>query len=260
MAEMRRRGRSAQTANHYVQALQQFLNWIAAEGRVESNPIRGLRRANVDVDRRRRRRALSNVEMNLLIEAARRGPKIEGVSGPDRAILYEIAASTGLRRSELASLTRHSFDLTSAVPTINVTAAYTKNRRDDAIPLHAALVVNLAGWLDTKRHVADDEPLLPVAKRKTGRMMQRDLAAAGVAYVDENGHVADFHALRHTFITNLVQVGRSGQGDQQDGRHAQRAGRHHHAPARSRRCRHWVALGQRAACRPGPALVPNLVP
>jgi len=31
------------------------------------------------------------------------------------------------------------------------------------------------------------------------------LADAGIAYRDDGGRVADFHALRHTFITNLVR-------------------------------------------------------
>jgi Phage integrase family len=34
-------------------------------------------------------------------------------------------------------------------------------------------------------------------------MLKADLAAVGIAYEDEQGRVLDFHALRHTFITNL---------------------------------------------------------
>ena len=38
-------------------------------------------------------------------------------------------------------------------------------------------------------------------------MLQIDLAEAGVPYVDANGLFADFHALRHTYITNLARNG-----------------------------------------------------
>ena len=38
-------------------------------------------------------------------------------------------------------------------------------------------------------------------------MFQPDMEAAGVDYKDAGGRVADFHALRHTFITNLAQGG-----------------------------------------------------
>jgi len=35
----------------------------------------------------------------------------------------------------------------------------------------------------------------------------KDLADAGIEYRDESGRVLDFHALRHTFITNLARGG-----------------------------------------------------
>jgi hypothetical protein len=38
-------------------------------------------------------------------------------------------------------------------------------------------------------------------------MLRRDLEAADIPYEDENGRYADFHCLRHTFISN---IGRSG--------------------------------------------------
>jgi hypothetical protein len=38
-------------------------------------------------------------------------------------------------------------------------------------------------------------------------MFRADLEAAGIEYQDEAGLVADFHALRHTFITNLANGG-----------------------------------------------------
>ena len=38
-------------------------------------------------------------------------------------------------------------------------------------------------------------------------MLRADLADAGIPYKDDAGRVADFHALRHTFITNLASGG-----------------------------------------------------
>ena len=37
--------------------------------------------------------------------------------------------------------------------------------------------------------------------------MQVDLQAAGVEYINAFGLYADFHALRHTFITNMMKAG-----------------------------------------------------
>ena len=60
-------------------------------------------------------------------------------------MLYTIAAYTGLRASELASLMPASFDL--AAKTVTVRAAYSKCRRDDKIPLHASLIGPITAWL-----------------------------------------------------------------------------------------------------------------
>lgn len=38
-------------------------------------------------------------------------------------------------------------------------------------------------------------------------MLRKDLEAAGIPYVDDRGRYADFHSLRHTFITNLASSG-----------------------------------------------------
>lgn len=40
-----------------------------------------------------------------------------------------------------------------------------------------------------------------------GRVLRKDLQDARIAYRDDDGCVVDFHALRHTFITNLARGG-----------------------------------------------------
>ena len=51
--------------------------------------------------------------------------------------------------------------------------------------------------------VADRDPFEPIFKlpyrTNSARMLRGDLEAAGIAYKDDAGRVADFHALRHTF-------------------------------------------------------------
>jgi len=39
------------------------------------------------------------------------------------------------------------------------------------------------------------------------KMLRADLADAGIVYRDDSGRVVDFHALRHSFISNLVAAG-----------------------------------------------------
>jgi len=38
-------------------------------------------------------------------------------------------------------------------------------------------------------------------------MLREDLEKAGVEYLDEQSRYADFHSLRHTFISNLAMSG-----------------------------------------------------
>ena len=59
-----------------------------------------------------------------------------------------------------------------------------------------------------------------VAKKYAGKMLQVDLKAAGVPYVDAKGLFADFHALRHTYITNLARSGVSLVAAQKLARHS----------------------------------------
>ena len=44
-------------------------------------------------------------------------------------------------------------------------------------------------------------------RHRLAEMFRADLEAAGIAYRDGAGLVADFHSLRHTFITNLARGG-----------------------------------------------------
>jgi integrase len=131
---------SAQSRNHYLQAINQSTRWLVRDHRTADNRLAHLRKYNVGTDRRHDRRPLSVDEFRRLIDAAASGPPIETIPAPDRARLYILAAWTGYRRKELASLNRHSFDLAGDPPTLRVLAAYSKNKRSDEIPLRPFVV------------------------------------------------------------------------------------------------------------------------
>ena len=73
----------------------------------QHDPLLHVPMRKVDTDIRHDRRALTDDEEFLkLVEAARKSAKsVEGMTGPERSFLYTMARMTGLRRSELASLT-----------------------------------------------------------------------------------------------------------------------------------------------------------
>jgi integrase len=236
LASLRREGRSAQTYNHYLKSLKTFTRWLVRERRTLVDPITHISRLNVATDRRHDRRALSPDEFSRLLDAARTGKRVEGIRGPDRAMMYVLAAWTGFRKGEIGSLTIQSLDLEGDPPTATVEASFSKRRRRDTQVLHPELAGQLKAWLAAKkRRLRPTEPLFPVCgrvpggtERKTHKMIQRDLEAARnkwfeeaktpaerrtreqtdfLAYCSNAGLYADFHSCRHLFITSLERAG-----------------------------------------------------
>ena len=123
LSGLRDRGLSARTVNKRAAALRQFGKWAQACRRIEHNPFASLPLQKEKLDRRRVRRALTFDEFHSLLRAARTRPLEEarryrvrqGVThaervrllalGRTRALVYSMAATTALRREELAGLT-----------------------------------------------------------------------------------------------------------------------------------------------------------
>lgn len=196
----------ARTYNHYLQAFDTFCNWCVVTKRLLCNPILALERMNTAVDVRHARRALTAEEFNQLIDSARSSEKrIQGFTGEQRARIYTLSYMTGIRKSELASLTPRSFNLDGTPPTVTVEAACSKHRRKDVLPLHPELVALLRLWL---KGVPPAGKLFPqLERRKTWLMVRKDLERGGIQYETVDG-IADFHAAgRHTHITELLRNG-----------------------------------------------------
>jgi integrase len=219
------------TSNDYLIAAKAFCNWLVRDGRLGQNPLAHLQRLNTETDVRRKRRVLSPQELELLIAAAEMSKGRLGLMrGADRAVVYRLAAFTGLRAQEIASLTLRSFALDANPPTVTVDACYSKHRRKDVLPLAEDLRRRLEVYLARREEACRDceERLWPGKwYRKAGEILQRDLAAARAAWlkdaerptelkrlkqgdflrdVDAAQQVVDFHSLRHGFITNLVMA------------------------------------------------------
>ena len=242
----RAEGMSKQTSNHYLTAIGQFCRWLVKTRRLTENPVADLKKLNVQTDRRHDRRALSMEEFSRLLEATKSGRTVEGIVGTDRAMMYVLAAWTGYRKGEIGSLRRSSFDLEGNPPTVTVAANYSKRKRRDVQVLHLMVVEQFREWLLEKQPTAE-AILFPVSakssgyERKTAKMMRVDLAKARatwlaeansaeerqqrensdfLSYRNESGLYADFHANRHTFITNLGRFGVSPKTAQTLARHS----------------------------------------
>jgi integrase len=195
-------GLSVRRSNGYLTTLKGFARWMIDTGQTSESPLRGLRKLNERVDVRRDRRAATADELRQLIATTAASGEAFGMDGPERSLLYRFCAETGLRANEARTLTVGSFDLDGL--TVCVRAGYSKHRATDTVPLRRDLAEALRGHLSGR---------LPATKAfggryrkltdRTSEMLQADLAAAGVAYVDDRGRVFDFHGLRHSFVSNL---------------------------------------------------------
>jgi len=220
LSDLRRSGRSAASSNHYLRAIKMFTRWLVKDRRSPDDPLVHLSQMNVDADRRRIRRPLSMEEFARLLKSAESGPPIQRIPGPDRVVLYILGVYTGYRRNEIGSVTRQSFDFESDPPTLTVNAGCSKRRRLDVLPLRADFAKRIQQWLATRPRLRPHEPLFKVTGKRTAEMIRKDLERAGIPYVDERGHYADFHALRKTFITNLSRAGVSPKTAQLLARHS----------------------------------------
>ncbi len=189
--DLRARGRSAQTSNHYLKSAKTFTRWLVRNRRAPTDALAHLSKLNVNSDRRHDRRPLCEEEFSRLLDAARNGKRIESIPGADRVMMYTLASWTGFRKGEIGSLTLRSLDLDGDPPTATVEACYSKRRREDTQVLHPELADQLRVWLATKIRKPTDL-LFPVSgrvpggtDRKTHKMMEKDLAAARADWIEE---------------------------------------------------------------------------
>jgi integrase len=228
------RGLSMQSASHYLRAAKLFSRWLWKDGRTREDALAGLsvKTSIAKADRVRQRRALSRDEFAALLRHVANAPKRYGMAPADRVMIYRVACGTGLRASELASLTPEDFALKGGEPAVTVAAGYSKrgkrSGRDDLQPLPMDLANDLAAWLKGR---AKGKPAFTLPEyHRTGEMLRADLQSARAGWIretsdrnarrerrdsdflafrDASDRVIDFHALRHTYISWLCGSGAS---------------------------------------------------
>jgi integrase len=216
-------GKAPRTANAQRQYILAFAAWATKDGRAELGHLgQGVGRRNEERDRRRVRRALSISEESALLEIA-----------GARRLVYRTALATGLRRSELASLTWPDLDLDRGVGRV----WNSKVGRFDEFNL----LPDLAGELRDARpmFVPGASPRV-FASVPTAKTVRRDLERAGIARIDLDGRVIDFHALRGTLGTRLAKAGIAPQV-------AKEVMRHKDYRTTAKHYSHLTLLDQRAA-------------
>ena len=242
LADLKKAGKkkSQQTINHYLGAIKQFSRWLIRDRRTDEDRLIFLEGGNVRVDRRLERRELTELEIQYLLDATKSGKVLVKLSGFQRYVLYATALSTGLRASELASLTPAHFDLDAEVPIVRIHAENEKARRGDVIPLPNGLIDILRPWFENKLSKALLWPGKWASQKRAGKSMQHDLEMARAQWINDAGSEeeikerekssvlkyrteigqSDFHALRHTYLSRLGRSGVSAKAMQKLARHS----------------------------------------
>lgn len=190
---VRQKGKSPKTLNEYLNSASSFCNWMMRQGRIVVNPLKYVAKGKTRGNETVRRRAFTDDEMRRLLSVA-----------GSRMIVYLMAVCTGLRRNELHALKWGDIDLDVDEPVIKVRASTTKNKRAALLPLQVGLIEKLkqyrpVSWAGDDFVFADGIPSM--------KNFKNDLKAANILLIDLQGRRADFHALRHTYCTNLARAG-----------------------------------------------------
>lgn len=204
LGALRDSGSAANTLNDYVRAMKSCCKWLVMVKRMAENPLAHITTFNARGDRRLERRGLTPREIVILLTATEAGKQHHGMTGRQRTLLYRLAIETGLRWSELRSLTKASFDLDGEYPNVTIKPEDEKAGRGATLNLRAELTEALKEYLTFQ---PSDARAFPMWIDKGADMIRRDMEAAGLSVKDEHGKVIDFHALRHTLGSLLAAAG-----------------------------------------------------
>ena len=115
-------------------------------------------------------------------------------------MIYRLAVESGLRYNKIKTLKVSDFDL--KYPTVQIRDANEKARRGAVLPLRKSTADTIRAFLRNKTPQSTAFTL-----KKGYLMVKADLKAAGIPYQDDAGRYADFHSLRHSTASLLIQTG-----------------------------------------------------
>jgi integrase len=219
--------KAARTRNGYRTSVINLFSFLVDKKTLPFNPLLTVTRHLGE--KKRRRRALPPEQLQRLLDAAKARPLAQTLAihrggrkgrpeanvspevrqqrerdGARRALIYVVAVYTGFRRKELRSLCVKHLRLDEPVPHVHLPGSCTKNGRDANLPLPADLAGGLKRWTEGR---GPDEPVFAVPMYdELLKAFKKDLAFAGIPYVDELGRVFDFHSLRKCLGSYLRQA------------------------------------------------------
>ena len=177
-------------------SLRRYFAWLAAEGRIPTDPTLGLQ---VSADRGRLPRVLDARDLDGLLDSPGPDGEPDWRRRRDDAVL-EILYGSGLRVAELCGLRLGDVDLARAAVTV-----WGKGSKERRVPLSAPAVDALDRWLAIRSDVVVPDVGDVMFGNERGRALTpRDVRRIVDRRSPRPTHP---HALRHTFATHLLDGG-----------------------------------------------------
>lgn len=185
------------TEQHYLQGVKQFCRWVRVARWAASSPVESIP-GKTKVRPVRERRILTPAEFGRLVRAGAERDPMAGLA-------YGLAGTLGCDASTLREITR------GHVERVEAGVYQVVHRRRKTGIAGVGFVVDPVIVALLEQRLAEVGPGVPLVKlpRDTAKMIRVDLEAAGVAYKDEAGRFADFHALRAYAATQITRSGAS---------------------------------------------------
>lgn len=198
LAYLDSRGYARRTIARKASVLRRYFDWARRSGRIETDPTLGLHTLKGAA---RLPDVLKAGELETLITGSACADDYPERAIRDRAVI-EVLYGSGLRVSELCSLTLDSVELGSSKLTV-----WGKGSKQRRVPLSAPAIEALRSWLETgrARFIRPNTPAGAVFLNQRGRALgPRDVRRILDRRSVDPTHP---HALRHTFATHLLDGG-----------------------------------------------------
>ena len=204
---------------HYLDCLKTFLNWAQLDQRINTNPLATLEKPARDSERK----GILTPEqfIHLIKHTAEKNVLIGRTTGQERAMLYVLAGTTGLRRKELLNLSWDDINLSADNAFVRVKASIAKNGKEAQQPIPQAMVALLQALKARIRPNDTDRVFVSFGRWiNTAGLIRDDLTAAEISPKDRDGNEICFHSLRNSYISFLANTATPAKVIQKLARHS----------------------------------------
>jgi len=201
--KLQKDGYSKTSRGHYLDTLKTFLNWAEQDQRIIRNPIAKLGKPDRDSEPKG---VLTPEQFVSLIKTTfEKNILIGRTTGQERAILYVLAGTTGLRRKELLSLSWDDINLLADNAFVRVKASAAKNDKEAKQPIPPFVVRLLTALKAATRPKLSDRVFVSFSRWiNTAELIRADLTAVEIDLIDKDGNEICFHSLRNSYISFLA--------------------------------------------------------